>query len=120
MMMLERRLRRFVPVLQLFPPGLINCQGEGGICDLADAERLISGVRLFLGFFVGTIALLVVFWGAYQFITSAGDPAKAESARKTLFAGLIGVVIVIVAYAFVTVFARQIYGSDIPVSPLLR
>lgn len=95
----------------LFP--LIDC--EGGPCELKHFEGLIVKVLNILWTLAGTVAVLVVFWGAYQLFTAAGDPTKAESARKTLFAGLIGSIIVAVAYAFTIVFANMVVGGEIEV-----
>lgn len=103
----------FIPFFQvgLFP--IIQCKGKP--CGLEDAERLLGNVLTFLWLFGGTVAVFVVFWGAFQFITAAGDPAKAEAARKILFAGLLGVVIVVVAWAFVRIFAQTIVGPNVPI-----
>ena len=107
-----RRTR--LPLFQLFP--LIQCNGP---CDLSDAEALVRRLLIFLGAFAGVVAVLVILWAAYQFITSAGNPEKASAARKTLFAGLIGLIIVLSAYAFVSVFARTIFGGPVPIPPNL-
>lgn len=111
------KLRRLTvpvsPVFQLFP--LINCGGNP--CQIEQAQQLIVAVLQFLGIFSGVVATGVVLWGAFQFITSAGDPAKAEGARKTIWSGLIGAIIVVVAYAVVRVVANTIWGGDVPSFP---
>jgi hypothetical protein len=114
----KTRFARLIhPIIPYFQGGLfpiIQCRGAGGVCDLNDAQNLIARVLQFLWGFGGTVAVLVAFWGAYLFITSAGDPAKAESAKKTLFAGLIGMLIVIFGYAFTRWFASQFWEGSVP------
>ena len=100
-----------VPYSGLFP--LIQCGGNP--CKLKHAEQLIGAVLQYLVVFSGAVAVLVVFWSAYQFITAAGDPAKAEGARKTLWSGLIGLIIVVAAYAFIRVFANTIFGGTVQI-----
>ena len=101
------------PFFQLFP--LIRCGNDP--CKLTHAQELLVNILRYLWMFSAVVAVLVVLWGAFQFVTAAGDPAKAESARKTIWSGLIGVIIVVVAYAFVRVFARTIFGEEVPPLP---
>jgi|GEM_PF-5533856 len=116
MINLKKRSERIIPFLQLFP--IINCGGNP--CGLSQAENLLVRILQFLWAFSGAVAVLVVFWAAFQLVTSAGDPAKAEGAKKTLFAGLIGVIIVVVGYAATLVFANTVAGRTIPIPPGLN
>ena len=115
MIKVRRLTTPILPFFQTFNLPSITCGGQP--CKLTDAERLIVGTLKFLWAFSGIVAVGVVLWGAYQLITSAGDPTKAESAKKTLFAGLIGAIIVITGYAFTVVFANRIFGNTVPIPP---
>ncbi|MFA7286051.1 MAG: hypothetical protein WC052_00040 [Patescibacteria group bacterium] len=55
-------------------------------------------VRVLLGF-LGIIAVLIVLYGGFQWMTAAGNEERVSSARATLTAGLIGLIIILSAYA---------------------
>lgn len=56
----------------------------------------------------GLIAVVMVFIGAFKFITSQGNGDAAASARKTVINALIGLVIIIVATATVSFIGNTI------------
>ncbi len=63
-------------------------------------EILNNIIDLMLGL-SGTIAMLYIIIGGYQYITSAGNPALAEKGKKTLTNAIIGLVIIILSYVIV-------------------
>ncbi len=100
-----------LPFFQLFP--IINCGGKP--CDLSHAESLLVRILQFMWAAAGAVAVVVILWSAFQFITAGGDPGKAESAKKTIWAGLFGIIIIATAWAFTNVFARTLSGGPINV-----
>ena len=57
-------------------------------------------VNIFL-YFVGAVAVIVVIWGGFQYVTSSGDSQKATTAKNTIMYAVIGLVVAIFAYAIV-------------------
>ena len=57
-------------------------------------------VNVFL-YFVGAVAVIVVIWGGFQYITSSGDSQKATTAKNTIMYAVIGIVVVVMSYAIV-------------------
>jgi len=55
--------------------------------------------------FLVLVAMSAVFiiYAAYTFVTSGGDPTKAESARTTLIYAIIGIIVAFLARALYTV-----------------
>ena len=53
--------------------------------------------------FVGMIAVLMIIWGGVGYLTSAGDEEKAETGKRTIKYGIMGLVIAGIAYALVSV-----------------
>jgi len=53
--------------------------------------------------FVGLIAVLMLIWGGFLYLTSAGDDSKAENGKKTISYALIGLLVAGFAYAIVKV-----------------
>jgi hypothetical protein len=68
--------------------------------DPKDAAVMI--VR-YLMTFLGIIAVIVILWGGFQWLTAGGNEDKVGGAKKTLIAGIIGLIIIIAAFAIVQV-----------------
>lgn len=59
---------------------------------------------------LGIIALAIIIYAGFKWMTAAGDEQKVEDAKKQLVNGLIGLVIILVAYSIATfVFYRLQY-----------
>ncbi len=48
---------------------------------------------------VGLIAILLVIFGGFKWMTSGGSEEKVDEAKKILYSGIIGLVIILSAYA---------------------
>ncbi|MDD2646419.1 MAG: hypothetical protein PHV78_00620 [Patescibacteria group bacterium] len=55
-------------------------------------------VRLVLGF-LGLIAVVIIIIGGFQWMTSGGNEEKIGGAKKLMGAGVIGLFIIVIAYA---------------------
>lgn len=62
---------------------------------------ILTIVNFFLGF-LGLIAVLMVIYGGVMIVTSAGDPGKADKGKKILTYAAIGIVIILLSFAFVS------------------
>lgn len=78
--------------------------------DFANAAGLGSGdlattianlIRVGLGF-LGIVAVVIVLIGGFKWVTAGGEEEKAKKAKKYIFQGLAGLVIVLAAYAIAT------------------
>ena len=58
---------------------------------------VLLGIFDIVLFLAGFIAVIIVIWGGYKFLTSAGEPQKIASARTTIINALVGIVITFVA-----------------------
>ena len=58
------------------------------------------------------IALFFLIWGGIRWITSGGDKAKVESARGTIIAAIIGLVIAFLAF-FILSLALSFFGISL-------
>ncbi|HEX5798452.1 MAG TPA: hypothetical protein VFX79_03795 [Candidatus Saccharimonadales bacterium] len=72
-----------------------KCQAERSFSDLV---TLVINV---LSIVVGIIAVIMVIWGGFKFITSGGDSSKVTSARNTIIYAIIGLIIVALAQTIV-------------------
>lgn len=63
---------------------------------------------------IGVIASLVwLLWGGVKWVISGGDKAKVDSARGTIVAAIVGLIIVILAYVIINTVLTVITGSGI-------
>ncbi len=85
--------------------GLVNGAdraGQGsGLARNANLETVITNVINIILYAVGIIAVVMMIFGGFQYITSAGDTAKVTKAKNTILYGIIGLVVAILAYAIV-------------------
>lgn len=58
------------------------------------------------------VFVFMLIWGGIRYITSGGDKAQTESARGTLTAAIIGLVIVFSAWAILNL-AEIFFGVDL-------
>ena len=63
-------------------------------------DTIIKIVNGILGV-IGLVAVVMVILGGIQYMTSAGDPGKVKKGKDTILYGLIGLVIVGLAFAIV-------------------
>ncbi|HEY1064369.1 MAG TPA: hypothetical protein VGE30_03710 [Candidatus Saccharimonadales bacterium] len=56
----------------------------------------------------GLVAVIFVIYGAVQYLTSQGEPDAANKARSTIISALVGLVIALVAVAFVSFLGRAL------------
>lgn len=71
--------------------------------------RLIAAeiIREILGF-LGILAVIIVLYAGFRWMTSGGSEDQISSAKKTLVAGLIGLVIILFAFALASFVINQL------------
>ena len=62
-----------------------------------DFQTLVDNIISFMIIVSVPIVSLVILYGAYQMLTSGGDPAKFETGKKTILYAIIGFVIILIA-----------------------
>ena len=71
-----------------------------------DIEAAIMNLTNYILGFIGIIATLVIIWGGVQYLTAGGNEDTVANAKKTIAAGVIGMVIAGLAYAMVIVVTQ--------------
>lgn len=66
----------------------------GGIIPGNDLIGAIRRVLTYLLLLAGLIAVIYLIYGGVQYITSAGDQAKADGAKKTILYALVGLIVI--------------------------
>ena len=72
-----------------------------------DIRATIASIINVLMGLLGIVAIVIILVGGFQWMTAMGDEEKVKKARRLLFQGVIGLVIVLSAYAI----ANFVVGS---------
>ena len=77
-----------------------------------DVRDAAVDIIRYLMTFLGLIAVVVILLGGFKWLTAAGNEDKIAEAKKTIIAGVIGLVIILAAFAIVT-FVIQITQNSL-------
>lgn len=67
----------------------------------ADLESTVVNVVQWVLGFLGLIAVIMILIGGFQWLTSGGNEEKVASAKKVISAAVIGLIVVLLAWAIV-------------------
>ncbi len=78
----------------------------------ADLKATIGNlIRVFLGF-LGIIAVIIVLLGGFKWMTASGSDEKVAEAKRLLVAGIVGLAIILSAYAITTFVISSIIEAS--------
>lgn len=75
-------------------------------------EELLNGVAAFLLTIAIPIATIMIIVGAFQILTSAGNPEKVTTGKKTIIYAAVGIAIIALFRVLIALIA-QLLGADI-------
>ncbi len=87
--------------------------------DFGDATGLGQGnltdtigqlIRVALGF-LGVVAVVIILLGGFKWMTAGGNDEKVGEAKKLIIAGIIGLAIILSAYAIASFVISSIVGA---------
>lgn len=84
---------------------------EGPIEGINTLGDLINKLVSFLIPLAGIILFIIFIWAGYDFMLSQGQPEKLKSAKAKITAGIIGFVLLILAYIITKILA-SIFGLN--------
>jgi len=67
-----------------------------------DPRDVAVNIVRYLMTFLGIIAVVIILLGGFKWMTAAGNEDKVAEAKKLLAAGVIGLIIILAAFAIVT------------------
>lgn len=85
--------------------------GLGNSLAKGDPRTIIARIINFALGFLGVIAVGIILFGGFKWMTAAGNEDKVSEAKKLLGAGVIGLIIILAAWAVATFIIAQIYGA---------
>lgn len=74
-------------------------------------DNTVGSIVNVLLWVVGILAVTMIVWSGFKYITSAGDTSKVTSAKSTLIYAVVGLIIAILAYAIVTFVRNQVVST---------
>jgi hypothetical protein len=96
-----------------FAQDITGIEELGGVLPLGREDiRIIIAkiIRIFLGL-LGIIAVVIVIYGGYIWMTAAGEPKKVDQAKNILKAGIIGLLIILSAFAITEFIFRSLFDA---------
>lgn len=76
-----------------------------------DPRSMISSVVNVLLGFLGIIAVLIILYGGFLWMTAAGNDDKIGKAKKMIAAGVIGLIIILMAFGLAQFIINALYNA---------
>ncbi len=76
-----------------------------GTRDVREVIFLI--INVILGF-LSIIAILLILWGGFKWMTAGGNEDQIDEAKKIIIAGIVGMAVIFTAYAIATFVVRSL------------
>ena len=110
----------YISLLAFFP--MVAHAEDWGINDFTNSNinlgskplrDTIGGVvNIVLGF-LGILATLIILLGGFKWMTSQGNTEKVDEAKKLIGAGIVGLVIILTAYAISRFILGSLYNETV-------
>lgn len=81
-------------------------KGQAGPAGRQSFGELVVVTLQILLLIVGSLAVIYLMYGGFRYITSSGNEEQTEAAKKTITNAILGLVIVILSFALITIIAR--------------
>lgn len=78
--------------------GSLNYATVTGLGSRDFREVVFQIVNVLLGF-LGIVAIIIIMWGGFKWMTAQGEEGKVDEAKKMIVAGVIGLTIIFISYA---------------------
>jgi len=105
-------------------PGKLNCGSQINFTDPScqptsagsgqSATKLVTSVINVLSLLVGAVAVIMLIFGGFRYVTSGGKQESVTSAKNTIIYAIIGLVIVALAQIIVQFVLNKTTEATIP------
>lgn len=97
--------------LSVFAAPIINNSSAGPAGTPDDVFNLVNRVKNIALAFVGVIIFAMFVYGGVLYITSGGNDEKIQKGKQTLTYAVIGLIIVVLSYALISVVVNSLGGK---------
>ena len=87
------------PPVEKLDVGLSKLSSTGLGGQNADLREVVGSIIKVALSFLGVVAIIIVLIGGFKYMTAGGSDEKVAEARKWIISGIIGVAIILAAYA---------------------
>ena len=88
--------------------GKTGCDTEG----VGGFQKTLNRIINVISLIVGVVAVIMIIYGGFRYITSGGTSEKVTSAKNTILYGLIGLIIVALAQVIVKFVLKEASASN--------
>lgn len=81
-----------------------------GLGDRDPRDMAAAIIRIILGF-LGIVAVIIILLGGFKWMTAGGNEDKVGEAKKLITAGIIGLVIILAAFAIATFVLNSLISA---------
>jgi len=89
------------PAAPADPFGLVGVN-EDGVFGTKDLKATVGSIIKVALSFLGVVAIVIVLIGGFKYMTAGGSDEKTGDAKKYIISGIIGLAIILSAYAITT------------------
>ena len=86
---------------------------SGQLVDIRDFGPLLQRIITIFLYFAGGIAVLFLMVGGFQYVAARGNEEATEKAKKTITGAIIGIIIIVMAFAIVAIVNNLLTRNDI-------
>jgi hypothetical protein len=83
----------------------------------AELLSLIFNIIRYLLGFLGVVAVIILIYGGFLWMTAKGDEERVRKAKKTIINGLIGLIIILLSYAIVSFVMGPLLRRELAAGP---
>lgn len=87
-----------------------NVQENTGLGNTDPRTMAASIVKILLGF-LGIIAVIIILYGGFRWMTAGGNEDGVSTAKKTIAAGVIGLIIILMAFGIAQFVINALYNA---------
>ena len=85
----------------------VNADGTCGSASVSTFQDTLATIINIISIFVGVVAVIMIIFGGFKYITSSGEAEKVKGAKNTILYGIIGLIIVALAQIIVKFVLNQ-------------
>ena len=85
-----------------------------------DIENLSIRVIQYILGFMGIVAISIIIWGGFVWMTSAGNEERVKMAKEVIKWAVVGMVVVMLAWTIVVFVFTSIEENSQPASPVVQ
>ncbi len=82
---------------------IINIAWAGPIADAPSLSSVAISVANFVTSLIAGIAIIVIVLAGIMYMTSSGDESRVRVSKKALIAGIVGLVVALLAFSIVVI-----------------